>query len=502
MVLTWIILIPAIGGILAWILARWSASAARWISLLAMAVTFVIAISLWIQHPVTSFGSVIAEQRVVWVPQFGISYHLAMDGLSLLLVLLTTLLGTISVAASWKEVTDRVGAYHFSMLLLLTGILGVFLALDLFLFYFFWELMLVPMYFLIGLWGHEDRMRAAIKFFLFTFISGLFMLIAIIGLVIVHRSATGVYTFDYSALLGTPMASRTAFWLMMGFFTAFAVKLPAFLVHTWLPDAHTEAPTAGSVILAGLMLKTGAYGMLRFAIPLFPDASSTLVPAAMIIGVAGIIYGAILAFAQRDFKRMVAYTSVSHMGFVLLGIYAGTRIALQGAIVEILAHGLATGALFLIVGMIQERTHTRDFQRLGGLWESMPKLGGFTLFFALAALGLPGMGNFVGEFLVLLGTFQVSVPLAVVGTLGFVFSVVYALRLVQLSVLGPNENNWRLPNLSPREVAILGILAALVLWLGLYPQPILNTAKPFITHLSAEALAKSDHSSLITEVGK
>jgi NADH-quinone oxidoreductase subunit M len=491
MVLTWIILIPAIGGILAWILARWSASAARWISLLAMAVTFVIAISLWIQHPVTAFGQVIAEQRVPWVPQFGISYHLSMDGLSLLLVLLTTLLGTISVAASWKEITDRVGAFHFSMLLLLAGILGVFLALDLFLFYFFWELMLVPMYFLIGLWGHEDRIRAAIKFFLFTFISGLFMLIAIIGLVIVHRSATGVYTFDYSTLLGTAMPARTAFWLMMGFFTAFAVKLPAFLVHTWLPDAHTEAPTAGSVILAGLMLKTGAYGMLRFAIPLFPAASTTLVPAAMIIGVAGIIYGAIIAFAQRDFKRMVAYTSVSHMGFVLLGIYAGTRIALQGAIVEILAHGLATGALFLIVGMVQERTHTRDFQRLGGLWETMPKLGGFTLFFALAALGLPGMGNFVGEFLVLLGTFQVSVPLAVVGTLGFVFSVVYALRLVQLSVLGPNENNWRLPNLSAREVAILGILAALILWLGLCPQRVLNTASPF-----------TNHKSLITEVGK
>jgi len=491
MILTWIIIIPAIGGILAWILARWSTSAARWISLLAMVVTFVMAVALWIQHPVTAFGSVIAEQKVVWVPQFGISYHLSMDGLSLLMVLLTTLLGTISVAASWKEITDHVGAFHFSMLLLLTGILGVFLALDLFLFYFFWELMLVPMYFLIGLWGHEDRIRAAIKFFLFTFLSGLFMLIAIIGLVIVHGRATGVYTFDYSALLGTAMPARTAFWLMMGFFTAFAVKLPTFLVHTWLPDAHTEAPTAGSVILAGLMLKTGAYGMLRFAIPLFPYVSSALAPAAMIIGVAGIIYGAILAFAQRDFKRMVAYTSVSHMGFVLLGIYAGTRIALQGAIIEILAHGLSTGALFLIVGMVQERTHTRDFQRLGGLWETMPKLGGFTLFFALAALGLPGMGNFIGEFLVLLGTFQVNVPLAVVGTLGFVFSVVYALRLVQLSVHGPNEHNWRLPNLSAREVAILGILAALVLWLGLYPQPILSTSSAF-----------TDHASRITEVGR
>ena len=498
MILTWIIFIPAIGGLLAWILARWSALAARWISLLAMITSFGLSLALWIQHPVVGFGRVISEQMVAWIPQFGISYHLSMDGLSLLLVMLTTTLGIISVAASWKEITDRVGAYHFAMLLLLTGILGVFLSLDLFLFYFFWEVMLIPMYFLIGLWGHEDRVRAAIKFFIFTFLSGLFMLIAVIGLVIVHFQATGVYTFDYSVLLGTPMPAFTAFWLMMGFFVAFAVKLPAFPVHTWLPDAHTEAPTAGSVILAGLMLKTGAYGMLRFAIPLFPDASTSLALAAMTIGVIGIIYGAILSFAQSDFKRMVAYTSVSHMGFVLLGIYAGTRIALQGAIIEILAHGISTGALFLIVGMIQERTHTRDFRKLGGLWETMPKLGGFTMFFAVAALGLPGMGNFVGEFMILIGTFQVNVTLAVIASFGFVFSVIYALRLVQLSVLGPNENDRRLPGLSAREVAILGSLAVLILWLGLYPQPIFNTARAFIAHHSSLI---TDNYSLITDPG-
>ena len=479
MTLTWLILIPAIGGLLSWIAARWSTSAARWTALVACAGDFGLAVALWISHPTAGMsGAMILEQNLRWVPQFGIRYHLAMDGLSLLLVLLTTLLGVVSVACSWREITDRVGAFHFSMLLLLSGILGVFLAFDLFLFYFFWELMLVPMYFVIGLWGHENRVYAAIKFFLFTFISGLFMLIAIIGLYVIHGRATGDYTFDYSRLIATAMSSRYAMWLMLGFFFAFAVKLPAVPLHTWLPDAHTEAPTAGSVILAGLLLKTGAYGMMRFAIPLFPGASAHLAPWAMVVGVVGILYGAVLAFAQRDLKRMVAYTSVSHLGFVLLGIYAGTELALQGAVVEIISHGITTGALFLLAGMLQERTHTRDLGKLGGLWATVPKMGGFTLLFALAALGLPGLGNFVGEFLVLLGTFQVSPAIAAVAAAGFIFSVIYAVRLVQASMHGPNESNWALPDLSLRETIILGSLAALIVWLGLYPRPTFTTARP------------------------
>ena len=418
------------------------------------------------------------EQKAPWVPALGMTYHLGMDGLSLLLVLLTAVLGLVAVASTWREITDRVGAFLFLLMALLAGILGVFLALDLLLFYFFWELMLVPMYFLIAFWGHENRTYAAIKFFLFTFISGLFMLLAIIGLYVVHGHATGVYTFDYLGLLATAMPARYALWLMLGFFVGFAVKLPSFPLHTWLPDAHTEAPTAGSVILAGLMLKTGAYGLIRFAIPLFPAASATLAPTACILGVVSIIYGAILTFAQRDFKRMVAYSSVSHMGFVLLGIYIGNRLALQGAVMEIISHGVATGALFLLAGMLQERTHTRDLQRLGGLWATVPRMGGFTLLFALAALGLPGLGNFVGEFLVLLGAFQVSPVIASIAALGFVFSVIYALKIVQASMFGPNENNWSLPDLSARETVTLGALAALIVWLGLYPQPVFNTAQP------------------------
>lgn len=477
MILTWMIIIPLIGGALAWMTAHRNANLARWIALSSCAIVFGMALAIWLRHPA---GALFIEQKAAWIPRFGISYHLGMDGLSLLLVLLTGLLGMVAVASSWREITDRTGAFLFSLMALLAGILGVFLALDLFLFYFFWELMLIPMYFVIGLWGHEDRVRAAIKFFLFTFIGGVLMLASIIVLYVIHGRATGVYTFDYQALLATAVSSRYGLWLMLGFFTGFAVKLPAVPLHTWLPDAHTQAPTAGSVILAGLLLKTGAYGLIRFAIPLFPNASVAIAPIAMILGTVGIIYGAILTFAQSDLKRMVAYSSISHMGFVLLGIYAGNELALQGAIIEIISHALSTGALFLIAGMIQERTHTRDLQQLGGLWATIPKMGGFTLLFALAALGLPGLGNFIGEFLVLIGTFQVNPIITSVAALGFIFSVIYALQLVRRLMLGPNNNNRSLPDLSLREIAMLGVLAVLVLWIGLYPQPILDRTKPSI----------------------
>jgi NADH-quinone oxidoreductase subunit M len=286
-----------------------------------------------------------------------------------------------------------VGLFHLNLMLVLAGVTGVFLALDLFLFYFFWELMLVPMYFLIDLWGHENRHYAAIKFFLFTQLSGLLMLLAILGLHFLHKEATGEATFDYTKLLHTPMGSTAQMLLMLGFFGAFAVKLPAVPFHTWLPDAHTEAPTAGSVILAGLLLKTGAYGMIRFVVPLFPEAAAVFAPIAMTVGVIGIVYGAILAFAQTDLKRLVAYTSVSHLGFVLLGIFVWNKLALQGAVMQMICHGLSTGALFIIVGELQDRIHTRDMRRMGGLWTVAPRMGAVAMFFAMASLGLPGLGT-------------------------------------------------------------------------------------------------------------
>jgi len=314
------------------------------------------------------------------------------------------------------------------------------------------------------------------KFFLFTQLSGLLMLLAILGLYFIHGRDTGVYTFDYTDLLGMTIAPVPAILLTLGFFIAFAVKLPVVPVHTWLPDAHTEAPTAGSVVLAGLLLKTGTYGMLRFVLPLFYPSALLLAPVAMILAVIGILYGALLALAQTDLKRLVAYTSISHMGFVLLGIFAWNELALQGALVQILCHGISTGALFILVGALQERTRTRDLMRLAGLWSTAPRMGGVAMFFALASLGLPGLGNFVGEFLVLLGTYQRDVPLAVLASLGLIVATVYSLWIIQCAFHGPNREGWKLADLSARELAVMGVLMAVLVWLGVYPSPVFTMA--------------------------
>jgi NADH-quinone oxidoreductase subunit M len=399
---------------------------------------------------------------------------------SLLLAALTIFLGIISVLCSWTEIRERVGFFHFNLLWILAGILGVFMALDLFLFYFFWELMLVPMYFLINIWGHENRVYASLKFFLFTQAGGLFMLLSILGLYFIHGSNTGIYTFDYTLLLGTSLSPTAARWLMLGFLIAFVVKLPAVPFHPWLPDAHTEAPTAGSVILAGLLLKTGAYGLLRFVLPLFPNAAASIAPTVMVIAVVGIIYGAVLAFGQTDLKRLVAYTSVSHMGFVLLGIFVGNLTALSGAVIQMLAHGVSTGALFIIVGMIQQRIHTRELDRMGGFWAVVPRLSGVGLVFALASLGLPGFGNFVGEFLVLLGSYRVSVVITALAAMGLVLAAIYSLWFVQRVFHGTTQEGLQMPDLSMRETGMMAVLIIVILWIGLHPQPFLNMSEPVL----------------------
>jgi NADH-quinone oxidoreductase subunit M len=423
-----------------------------------------------------------------WIPALGIRFHLAVDGLSLALLVLTFFLGIASVLCSWTEIRERIGFFHFNLLWILAGITGVFLSIDLFLFYFFWEVMLIPMYFLIGIWGHENRNYAALKFFIFTQAGSLLMLLSILALYFKHHGATGLWTFDYPLLLGTPMGTSTAFWMMLGFFVAFAVKLPMIPFHPWLPDAHTEAPTAGSVVLAGLLLKTGAYGMLRFAIPLFPEAAKQLSPVAMWLGVAGILYGAVLAFGQTDLKRLVAYTSVSHLGFVLLGIFAWNEWAMQGAVLQMICHGLSTGALFILVGALQERIHTRDTGKMGGLWAVMPRMSGMGMFFALASLGLPGLGNFVAEFLVLYGAYRVNRPAAVLGAIGLVAATIYALAIVQRAFHGANREQWKPPDLTTRDITVLGFMSAALVWLGLYPQPVFSTLLPVLEglkHLAA-----------------
>jgi NADH-quinone oxidoreductase subunit M len=476
MILTILILLPVVGGLIAWLAGRSSARASRWVALIAMLIHLAIVIYLWIGW---TGGSPWADEvNLPWIPGLGISYHVGVDGVSLLLVALTSVLGLLSVAASWTGITERVGFYHFMLLWIIAAIVGVFVSVDLFLFYFFWEMTLMPLYFLIGIWGHENRAYAALKFFIFTQASSLLMLVSILGLALINAGNTGTLTFDYNVLLHATLPAVTAFWLSLGFLAAFLTKLPAFLLHTWLPDAHTEAPTAGSVVLAGLVLKLGAYGLLRFVLPLFPGPARTLAPWMMALGMIGILYGALVAYGQTDFKRLVAYTSVSHMGFVLLGLFAGNELSLQGAVVVMLAHGVSTGALFILAGSLQDRAHTREMPAMGGLWDTMPRMGGMSQFFAVASLGLPGLGNFVGEILVLVGAYQANVALAVLATLGFIVSTVYALWMIQRTFHGPNEHGWKLPDLSLREMAVLAVLVVLIFGLGLYPQPVLNAARP------------------------
>lgn len=491
MTLILLIFLPVAGGAIAWLVEHASGNRMwpRWICQAALAGQLALAVALWARYQSSdAAGPWMLGATAPWIPQWGVSFTVAMDGLSVLLVMLTAALGLISVAASWTEIQERVGFFHFCLMWVLTGITGVFLALDLFLFYFFWELMLVPMYLLIAIWGHERRIYASIKFFLFTQLSGLMMLLAILYLVILHARQTGVTTFAWQELLQTNVPPVAGMLMMLGFFVAFAVKLPAFPFHTWLPDAHTEAPTAGSVILAGLLLKTGAYGLIRFVVPLFPmESLGVFRNVAMALAVVGIIYGAALAFAQTDFKRLVAYTSVSHMGFVLLGVFAWNHLALQGAVMQIICHGFATGALFVLAGALQERLHTRDMRLMGGFWTQAPRMGAVALFFAMASLGLPGLGSFLGEFFVLTGGFAASKLWASLAAIGLVAATIYSLWMVQAVFFGADRSGRRVADLTPREMAMMMAMMAALVWLGLYPQPVIDTARPALRQMQTAA---------------
>ncbi|HEY3396509.1 MAG TPA: NADH-quinone oxidoreductase subunit M [Armatimonadota bacterium] len=485
MILAWLILIPLATGLLAGAAGMWRPLSARLVALAGCVAQLLLVVALWGQA--VSVGAHetwrLELTDVPWIPELGISFRLSADGLSLVLLALTAVLGLAAVLASWREIQQRVGFFHFQVMLVLAGVTGVFLAADLFLFYFFWELMLVPMYFLIDLWGHERRHRAAVKFFLFTQLSGLLMLVGILGLVFANQGHER--TFSYQDLLAVQLAPAGALALMLGFWAAFAVKLPVVPFHTWLPDAHTEAPTAGSVLLAGLLLKTGAYGMIRFCLPLFPQTLDWAAPVFMALGVVGIIYGAVLAFAQTDFKRLIAYTSISHMGFVLIGVYAGNEIALTGAIVQMICHGLSTGGLFILAGALQERLGTRDLGRMGGLWSSAPRAGALAMVLAMASLGLPGLGNFVGEILVIVGAYAVSPGVAVGAAVGLVFATVYALWMMHRVFFGRPREGLRLRDLGQREVAVLGALVALLVILGLHPQPVIDMTQSTVSAIQS-----------------
>ena len=479
MILIYLIVILLAGAFLSLIAGKKNSVWPRIISLASLSIDLLIII-IYALNSFPPDKSWLIDIKLDWIPAFGISFHLALDGLSLVMLILTFFLGIISVIISWKEIDTKVGFFHFNLLLILAGITGVFLSLDLFLFYFFWEMMLVPMYFLIGIWGHENRTAASNKFFLYTQASGLLMFIAIIALYFVHGHSTGLYTFDYLQLLGTEITGPAAMLIMLGFLAAFLVKLPVVPLHNWLPDAHTEAPTAGSLILAALLLKTGAYGLLRFVVPLFPSASVTFAPIGMLLGVIGILYGAKLAFAQTDLKRLVAYTSVSHMGFVILGVFSFNELAYQGVVVQMIAHGISTGALFIVVGQLYARIHTRDINRMGGLWEKAPVMGAIGLVFSMASLGLPGLGNFVAELLILIGVFKANVLMSCLASLGLIAATIYSLRIVQKVFLGKKNTDWTMNDLTIREKMVSASLVIAILWLGLFPKPVLDTAKPAI----------------------
>ncbi len=406
-----------------------------------------------------------------WVPSLGIHYALGVDGISLWLVLLTTFLTAVAVLSSFAAVTEKVKGYYVCLLLLETGMLGVFVALDLVLFYVFWEGMLIPMYFLIGVWGGPRRIYATIKFVLYTMAGGVLMLVAIIALYFL-----GGQTFDLQQLARQAFAPGAQRWLFAAFAVAFAIKVPVWPFHTWLPDAHVEAPTAGSVILAGILLKMGTYGFLRFALPLFPAATREFAPLVLALAVIGILYGALVSMVQPDLKKLVAYSSVSHLGFVMLGMFAFTVQGVQGSLLQMINHGLSTGALFLLVGIVYERRHTRMIADFGGLWAVMPAFAGLFMVVTLSSIGLPGLNGFVGEFLILSGAFGPRPWFTALATLGIILGAVYMLWMFQRVMFGrvTHEANRRLPDLTPREYAVLIPVIVAIVWIGLYPDPILR----------------------------
>ncbi len=461
----------------------------RWIALITSLVTFIISLFVLAQFQAANPDMQLEIKRSwIQVAGWNISYQLGVDGLSILLLLLTTFLTPISILSTWTAIEDRVKEFMIFFLLLEAGMVGVFLALDLFLFYIFWEFTLVPMYFLIGIWGGPRRMYAAIKFFLYTMAGSILMLLAILWL--------GIYagTFSLPELIATDnIPPNLQTWLFLAFAAAFAIKVPMWPLHSWLPDAHVEAPTAGSVILAGVLLKMGTYGFLRFNLSLFPVAAVKLAPWMALLAVIGIIYGAAVSYAQKDVKKLVAYSSVSHLGFVMLGLFALNPQGIQGGILQMINHGLSTGALFLIVGMIYERRHTRDMDAFGGLWKVMPIYGALTLIVTLSSMGLPGLNGFVGEFTILLGAWQAgqmggalgSYLYAAFAASGVILAAVYMLFMFQKLFLGPvdKEENQKLKDLNWREIVTLLPLIVMIFWIGLYPRPFFNLMAPAVMKL-------------------
>ncbi|MEW6350256.1 MAG: NADH-quinone oxidoreductase subunit M [Thermodesulfobacteriota bacterium] len=491
-ILTFITFVPVVAVLILLFVNRKSHDLLRSIALIAMLADFVGSLFVYAWFDSSSAAMQLVESHP-WIPTWGISYKMGIDGISLFLVLLTTLLGPIVILASWEDIRVKVKEFLISLLVLQTGMVGVFLALDLFLFYVFWEIVLIPMYVLIGIWGNPARrLYAAIKFVLYTVVGSLLMLVAILVLYLTAGKELGEYTFDLLKLYQAHVPLQAQFWMFMAFFLAFAIKVPMFPFHTWLPDAHTEAPTVGSVVLAAVLLKMGTYGFVRFAIPLFPNAALDATWWICWLALIGIVYGAWVAMVQSDVKRLVAFSSVSHLGFVMLGMFAFTAQGLEGSILQMINHGLSTGALFLIVGMIYERRHTRLIEEFGGLSKVMPVFAVLFMVFTLSSIGLPGLNGFIGEFLILVGTFKVFPWYAVIGATGVIFAAVYMLWMFQRVMFGEvtNPKNLVLKDLSAREVVVLLPILVFVVWIGVYPNTFLKPMEPSVKKLIEQVETK------------
>lgn len=490
--LTLIVFLPLAGVIVLLGFSRERQTAIWGCALVVMLLTFALSVMLYLifdpELPQMQFG-----ERVPWIRSLGIYYHLGVDGISLPLVLLTTFLSPLALLGAWTSVEIKVKEFAIFMLFLETGMLGVFLALDLFLFYIFWEVMLIPMYFLIGIWGGEHRIYATVKFVLYTMAGSAVMLVGILALYFLNQQHSGQLSFYLFDLYRLPLSVGWQKLLFGAFFLSFAIKVPLFPFHTWLPDAHVEAPTAGSVILAGVLLKMGTYGFIRFCLPLFPQAVTLYAPLISILAIIGIIYGALVAMVQPDAKKLVAYSSVSHLGFVILGIFSGTMAGLQGSIIQMVNHGLSTGALFLLVGMIYDRRHTRMIADYGGLWRQVPIFAVFFLVVMFSSIGLPGLNGFVGEFLILLGTFETSRLFAVLAALGIILGAVYMLWMYQRMVFGEitHEANRHLTDLTGREIALMVPILILMFWIGIYPNTFLRKMDASSAHLIEQVRTKS-----------
>ena len=473
--LSLILFTPLVGALVLLFVPKRQEDAIRWIANVTVVIGFLVSLPLWFRYDSANPDFQFVE-RLPWIPSIGAEYFLGVDGFSVLLILLTTLMGVIAVLSSWTAITMRVKEYYIFLLMLQTGMIGAFVSLDFLLFFLFWEVMLVPMYFLIGIWGSDNRLYSAIKFFLFTLVGSVIMLLGILAVYFYSHEVTGVYTFDVTQFHQLDIPFNMQWWIFLAFFLGFAVKVPMFPFHTWLPDAHTDAPTAGSVILAAVLLKMGTYGFIRFSLPILPEATVAFVPLVAGLSIVGIVYGALVAMAQRDWKRLVAYSSVSHMGMVMLGMFALTPVGITGSIVQQLNHGISTGALFLIVGIVYERRHTRLISEYGGLSKVMPVYAAVFLIMTMSSIGLPTLNGFIGEILILQGVFVVQKTWAFFAASGIVLGAAYMLWLYQRTMFGTvtNPKNENLPDLTMREFVTFVPLLLLAVWIGLYPKPFLD----------------------------